>query len=265
MKFSSRIILILSVLAALTLACRFGPAAATPVSDTPQPQPTIPAGLTLPPTESPLNYPTETQPATPTPSASATPQPTTPPQAAINLPATITALNVRLRSGPGTLFDAIGWMKQGEPVTVLGRVRGNDWLYIKTSALPGWVSTTFVKFTQSADLNNLPLVDIGAVVVVQGKVAETNGAPVPGVEFAIFQGRDPSKLPPDTRAHSQADGSFYLYLPASSSELWRISLTAVDCKSPIMDATCRYTGAFTPRFTDITLPTTATVSFQYFR
>jgi hypothetical protein len=174
------------------------------------------------------------------------------------------AQNVNLRRGPGTLFPSLGQLADGAKVTAYGKARGDDWIYVDTGKLLGWVSTQFTSLIQSDQVSALAVKETGNALVIHGQVSESNGTPLAGIEFAMFQGKEDSK-PPDTRAHSLSDGNFYLYLPPGSSGVWRVSLTAVDCKSPIVDANCHYTGAFMPRFTDITLPGDQVLKFMYLK
>ncbi|RPJ47175.1 MAG: hypothetical protein EHM21_08290 [Chloroflexi bacterium] len=226
-----------------------------------------------PPTPTKLNVvlPTPETPAAQDPSAAPTaaPQasPTRIPTATAPVipdqPAAITAEGVNLRAGPGTLFGRLGQLGDGAMVTVTGKAPGDDWIYIDTGDRQGWVSVAFTSMAEPGKLATVPVLETGDAQVIQGRVTQSDGMPLAGIEFAAFQGSGDN--PPDTRAHSLADGSFYLYLPADAQGAWRVSLTAVDCQSPIVDDNCNFTGAFMPRFTDVELPAEKVVEFQYMK
>jgi uncharacterized protein YraI len=201
-------------------------------------------------------------PATAAPQSSSTPLPAATVQLVPNQPATITAQAVNLRQGPGTLFTRLGQLAEGTKVTVIGKAPGDDWLYVDTGDRQGWVSVAFTSLFDLSKMASVPVYETGDVLVIRGRVAEDDGMPLAGIEFAVFQGSADSN-PPDTRAHSLADGTFYLYLPHGSTGTWRVSLTAVDCKSPIVDENCRFLGAFMPRIMDVTLPAEKVIEFQY--
>jgi uncharacterized protein YraI len=225
-----------------------------------------------PPTATPLSVvlPSPETPAaqdTPSPLAESTQAgPTSLPTATVALipdqPATITAQGVNLRQGPGTLFTRLGQLAEGTKVTVKGKAPGDDWLYVDTGDRQGWVSAALTSLATSEQLASVPLQPTGDALKIEGRVAQADGTPLAGIEFATFQGSADSN-PPDTRAHSMANGSFYFYLPHGSNGVWRVSLTGVNCKSPIVDENCRYLGAFTPSFIDVTLPSEQVVEFQY--
>lgn len=257
-------LLLLSALLLLVTACGLRRAA-------PPAQPTLVQAsathlaITLPPTETSEPPAAPVVPTTP-PQLSPTPKPSATPQIIPNQPVTIQAQNVNVRQGPGTLFAKVTQLAEGTKATVIGKARGDDWLYIDTGKGKGWVSTAFTSLYRSDLLAAAPIQDTGDALIIRGQVVENTGAPVPGVEFAAYQGKgQANQNPPDTRGHTLADGFFYIYLPPGSSGVWRVSLTAIDCTSPIMDANCRYMGAFMPRVTDVTLPADKVLEFQYTR
>ncbi|HEX9017586.1 MAG TPA: SH3 domain-containing protein [Anaerolineaceae bacterium] len=283
MKSWPRLWIAIILLAIISLACRFSAnTGSTAVAETPLPvNPTIDRTLIVFPPTGEAEQASPTPPASstlsaligaatanaataaaasPMPTATATPTPV--PTVRGPVSAKTTATNVKLRSGPGTLFTTTAALANGAELSVLGKARGDDWLYAQTSLGGGWLSVEFTNLSGDPLIAALPFVDTGASIVVQGRVLDTHGTPVGGVEFAVFQGREVTK-PPETRAHSLADGNFYAYLPAGSSGVWRISLTAVDCKSRVVDATCNITGVFAPRFTDVTVPGAAIAEITY--
>ncbi|GEM_PF-1724421 len=88
-------------------------------------------------TQAPPSPPTETP--EPTPSFTPSPTPCTP------LVTANTVANVR--SGPGTVYDVVGSLAQGQSATVAGRNDANTWWYIEYSGATGghaWISGTVV-------------------------------------------------------------------------------------------------------------------------
>lgn len=249
---------ILILLAGLLAGCRFGQRGNQLPTDTPAAQPTVPPNLTMPPPETPQLQPTFA------PTATAVLTPTTAPTATValihNQTASIMAANVNLRQGPGTLFQIMAQLAEGAKVTVIGKAKGDDWLYIDTGKRQGWASAAFV--TLQNPIATVPETQVTGAVVLHGQVLDKAGKPVDRIEFAAFQGKEESK-PPDTRAHSLADGNFYLYLPAGAHGTWRVNLTAIDCKSRIVDADCKFSGAFAPRFVDVDVPYDKTIEITY--
>ena len=88
-------------------------------------------------TEAPPSAPTETP--NPTPSFTPSPTPCTP---------LVTANTVaNIRSGPGTVYQVVGTLAQGQSATVAGRNDANTWWYIEFAGATGghaWISGTVV-------------------------------------------------------------------------------------------------------------------------
>lgn len=124
-----------------------------PVTVTPPPVPTKtppPAAATAP------SKPTATTQPTQTPWPTATPQPTdtlapsaTPTPAA---DAVVTGAVVNFRAGPGTVYDVIGLLHQGDPLTVTGRNPRGTWLAVTAAdGTQGWVFAGLVRLHINLD------------------------------------------------------------------------------------------------------------------
>lgn len=68
---------------------------------------------------------------------------------------------VNIRSGPGSTFDQIGQLQNGDMVAVTGRSdTGNNWLRVETDSGTGWVAYFTVSITGSLD--SLPVISLTA-------------------------------------------------------------------------------------------------------
>ncbi len=104
----------------------------------PKPRPTPEPKIT----PSPTPVPSPTPQPTPTPSESfATPEPTQPAETGTVVVNGRNTLNVR--SGPGTDYDKIGVLKNGETVVILGR--DGTWLRIEYEGQTAWVYSKYVQ------------------------------------------------------------------------------------------------------------------------
>lgn len=196
------------------------------LSPTPTPTP-------LPPT------PTDTPaPPTPTPEPSPTPTQTyTPIETQVNV------FSLNLRAGPGTLFKSGGYYNVGAKVSVLGKAPGGQWVKVKTfDGKEGWMFADYLDLKDK--IAGVPVVPVGEAIVIEGKAADTAGNGIRGVNVAITQQSGSQTLRVD--ALSGADGTFYAYLPTTSSGTWSAEIVGVDCNSPIIEGSCKYSGSFDP-------------------
>jgi uncharacterized protein YraI len=71
----------------------------------------------------------------------------------------VTATRLRVRSGPGTDFPAVGGLENGDRIIVLGRSENNAWLAIlypdNLETGTGWVGVRFVEL--SSPVESLPI------------------------------------------------------------------------------------------------------------
>ena len=186
-----------------------------------------------------------TAPLTPTPEPpTATPEPT-PTNTPIPVPidATIGTTSLNLRSGPGTTFSVLGMYASGGQVSILGKAPGNEWVQVKTSDnQTGWMSVQFLKFT--GDLGTSPVLEIKDSLTITGNVIDTSNKGVQGVNLALILTTNGNQKRTD--AISNAQGTFYAYLPSDSQGSVTVGVVGVVCTSPIVDASCNYAGTFEP-------------------
>ena len=140
-----------------------------PPTNTPTPTPTSTATPTPNPTNTPTPTPTSTKTPTATPTTTPVITPTPLPDATVN----IKTLNVR--SGPGTVYDILAGVHQGDELEVIGQAYECDWLkVIIPQGTQGWVAggPEYV-------IRNLPCDLIPAAAIppstgsVQGELVET--------------------------------------------------------------------------------------------
>jgi len=204
-----------------------------------------------------------------TPIPALTPAPPTPAPVATAaaLPASSTVLvdvsadNVVLRSGPGTLFPFIRTMNEKETLTAFGRAPGDDWLFVKTSNdQAGWVSASFVTIA-SMEMGLLAEIQPGDVLVIHGSVKDKGNNPISGVGFALTQGQARDDATTNTK------GNFYFYLPRSASGTWLVGFVSLDCASNIRigDCSCPTSscGQPDPAFIKINLPAHEEMMFTW--
>jgi hypothetical protein len=174
--------------------------------------------------------------------------------------------NLKLRVNPGYLFDALMLLQPGDPLTVQGKAPGGEWIYVQTAdETKGWVFAQLLK--SAVNLQQIPVIQPENVQVVKGRVADVNGTPIDGVQFAFTQGTEDN--PTRTDAQTDANGEFFAFFPLSASGDWKVAYVAVACTSTVwQDGVCSqyktgYTGTVTPETTSITLPKTETLVFLW--
>jgi hypothetical protein len=205
------------------------------------------------PTLAPAASPGGAETVSPVPSVTAPPAVTATTAPFVPFTVTTWADNVVLRNNPGHLSGELGSLPDNTPLTTLGRTPGSEWLMVKTAdSRVGWV---FAKLVESSgpDLSSAPLLTPTGVLTVRGRLSDTSGEPVTGVQFAVVKAGIENG--PRTDAITDADGVFHAFLPADSSGSWWASYVAISCQSNVMDATCtHWTGEPDPMGMYVQLP-----------
>lgn len=66
------------------------------------------------------------------------------------------AVNLKIRSGPGTDYAQIDMLPAGTSAPVLGRDAGNNWAYVEHAGTRGWVAAWLA--TVTGDLSSVPII-----------------------------------------------------------------------------------------------------------
>jgi CRP-like cAMP-binding protein/uncharacterized protein YgiM (DUF1202 family) len=101
--------------------------------------------VTPEPVATPTTEPTPTAEPSPTVPPEATAAPTPVPAVTVPIPALTTGGGLRMRSGPGTNYEVLLLLAEGQEVNVLGRDEAGEWLKINLdSGEEGWVTAEFI-------------------------------------------------------------------------------------------------------------------------
>lgn len=198
----------------------------------------------------------------PTPLPSPTPAGTPTPFVAFQVNPAVDGL--KLRVGPGFLFDALRLLSKDDALTVAGKTPGGEWIQVTTrNGAQGWVFAELL--ASDVDLQAIPIVQPQELTVIRGRVFDVLGAPIAGVGFELKQ----EGAAISTTAVTDASGEFFAFLPPGASGTWTVTHTSVACKSNVWaDAACStykpgYSGVVEPKTRTLTLPQTDVLEFVW--
>lgn len=130
---------------------------------------------------------------------------------------------VNVRSGPGILFDVVGELDvDDEALAVARSTRRNDWLYIQSEALSGWVAYFTVIVDGDADGLPVRVPDVGGEDLV-------SPAELVRANFTIRLRLDPAleaeiagQIPFDSRAAplARTEAGDWIYIVFEEAEGW---------------------------------------------
>jgi len=188
---------------------------------------------TLPPTPRPTNTPA----ASPTPFQTLTPT-TSPP-----ISGEISAAYLNLRTGPSTFFDIVQTFVEGTQVTALRRTADSKWVQVEIEfeddpTLEGWMAILYLDL--QSDITGLPVENFSPDRTITGRVEDTEGNPIPGINVAVILSNDQFDLRDD--AVSDQNGVFTAYLPEDLAGTFDVQIVSWNCESPIADANCQLSG-----------------------
>ncbi len=219
------------------------------------PLPTITPILTADGTATPFVLP-------PTPMPSVTPAGSPTPFVSFEVSPAVDGLKLRL--GPGFLFDALRLLDVDAVLTVQGKSRGGEWIRVEArDGAQGWVFAELLK--SDVDLQAIPVVEPEGLVVIRGRVVDVLGTPIQGIGFDI----KPEGAESGAAAVSDASGEFYAFLPPGASGTWTVTQNAVGCKSNVWaDESCNtykpgYIGTVEPKTRTVTLPQDGVLEFTW--
>ncbi|MBA4421211.1 MAG: hypothetical protein C0391_08690 [Anaerolinea sp.] len=173
----------------------------------------------------------------------------------------VAAETLNLRGGPSMLHNIISQYKKGDVVQLLARAPGNEWVKVlgKDNKI-GWMYITHLTVTQA--MEKLPIFVINESLVIKGQVVDASGNGLPGIQVEVTRMGGAQRV--RVTGISMADGTFYAYAPIEYQGTWLAAIIGVDCKSPIVDANCRYAGAFYPtEGVNLTLPAIEDIVITY--
>lgn len=180
-------------------------------------------------------------PPTPTPLPEAPPVPSPSPSPQQPLAAKVNVVSLNLRDGPGTLFEVLGTYALDTQVTALGRAPGDDWIEIEEQGgRKGWVFADLLDM--EGELQTLPVLEVPESLTIAGKVIDSNGRPINGVQIQITARLFRIAVQFVTR--SADDGTFYAYFPPDTAGVWQVELIGTDCDSRIVDGNCNVVEYF---------------------
>jgi formylglycine-generating enzyme required for sulfatase activity/serine/threonine protein kinase len=132
------------VVVGLIIALVSGGGPATKPTPTSEAAALAPTATTTVPTNTPTSVPPTSTPLSPTPTDTPTVPPTdtpTPKPVAV-----VQAEVLNVRGGPGTEYDVLGQVEQGDQLEIVTRTEGGDWLQVRlTDGKEGWVSVQLVE------------------------------------------------------------------------------------------------------------------------
>lgn len=198
----------------------------------------------------------------PTPIPSATPAGSPTPFVSFEVSPAVDGLKLRL--GPGFLFDALRLLDAKTVLTVQGKSPGGEWIRVAArDGAQGWVFAELLK--SQVDLQAIPVITPEGLVVIRGRVVDVLGTSIQGIGFDV----KPEGAESGTTAVSDASGEFYAFLPPGASGTWTVTQNAVACKGNIWaDESCStykpgYSGTVEPKTQTVTLPQSGVLEFTW--
>lgn len=110
--------------------------------------------------------------------------------------------NVNVRSGPGTVYPAIGRLTAGQSFDVAGRNDAGDWIKFDFNGRDGWV--TFALVSIEGDLNGVQVAQAPAVPTAR---PQPTARPRPAQPTAVPQPTQPPAPPPPQFPFQYVEGS----------------------------------------------------------
>ena len=194
----------------------------------------------------------------PTPTALPQPTKTQAPFQPIN--ATVNVDNLKLRSGPGFLFDGIALFEANSVVTVLGKAQGENWYYVETeNHLSGWMKMEYLDL--AGDPDTLPYFAVTNAQIIIGHVRTKENVFASGIGILLSPQSGYNGTNGDSTL-TDGTGTFYLYLPKNLEGEYFIELNGYNCTGNLIVGRCELPYQFPPA-QPITLPPPAGVTIEF--
>ena len=259
MKWYNYFRLLIPISIALILLIGCAPQAATPspgdIQTALAQTLTAEPSATVPPTEAPTKTPAPSSTPYQTPTATSSPP----------ISGTIQADFLNLRAGPSTFFEIINTFVKDTDLTALERTPDNRWVKVEIEfedepTAEGWMATDFLAL--NGEVSSLPLATINEGQIIRGRVEDTEGNPIPGINVATLLQYDDVDLRTDVVSND--NGDFEVYLPEGLTGTFDIQIVSWLCESPIADLNCQLSGYIQViDRTFITLPQEEDILFTY--
>lgn len=177
------------------------------------------------------------------PQASPTPYQT--PTATVSPPisGTINAAYLNLRSGPSTLFEIIQTFVEDTAVTATARTADGEWVKVEIEfeddpTLEGWMSTFYLEL--EGDPTGLPEEVFSPSQILTGKIEDTEGNPIYGVNVAFILQNEALNLRADALSNSL--GEFTMVIPEDLIATFDVQIVSWTCESSIVNTNCQFSG-----------------------
>jgi uncharacterized protein YgiM (DUF1202 family) len=168
---------------------------------------------------------------------------------------------LNLRSGPGVAFTFLGSYPNETEIKVLERAPGNEWLRVELQdGKTGWMSAAYL--TVQGDLKQIPLGTVTDAQVVTGKIIDSVGESIEGIQLALGQ----NYFAPEFQIATISDenGEFFIYLPPQAVGAANIQIIGINCQSKIVNSNCNLETHFIyNEFVETTLPSQYPILFLY--
>ncbi len=168
---------------------------------------------------------------------------------------------LNLRSGPGVAFTFLGSYPNETEIKVLGRAPGSEWLRVELQdGKTGWMSAAYL--TLQGDIKQIPLAAVTEAQVVTGKIIDSSGEPIEGIQLALGQ----NYFAPEFQIATISDenGEFFIFLPSQAVGAANIQIIGINCQSKIVNSNCNLETHFIyNEFVETTLPSQHPILFLY--
>lgn len=201
------------------------------------------------------------EPPTATPEPTMTPTITPSPTPEWPMKGVVVVENLNMRTGPSTAYTYIAGYPENTTVAVLATAPGGEWVRVETpDDKTGWMYVNFLDL--NGDVDNLPREEITDSLIVSGKVIDSSGESIEGIDVAVIHRMFDSVVQINTLSNKY--GEFYAYIPPVITGAWEVQIVGISCDSRIVNSSCSLSGYFNyNNRAYLELPPPAPVVFMY--